>query len=159
MAERVQEGSTWKCSACGGKIRSDAPHCKHCKVMFEGEGIIKDAQPTKRKTNPLLVIGAIILVIVGSLYWLVATGPAIEGQTGRLNSGGAKVIAARDRATYDQLGALTPAEMVGNPNIILVNDGTPVLVLRVEPPRSQVRITDGEYAGQEVWVLTSWVVQ
>jgi hypothetical protein len=159
MAERIQDGNTWKCSACGGFVRSDSPHCKHCKAVFEGEGRASSAAPPKKRIHPLVAIGGIVLIVVAGLYWLVATGPVIEGQRGRLQSGGAQVIAARDRATYDQLGKLTPAEIVSNPNIILVNEGAGVVVLSVEPPRSQVRITDGKFAGQDVWVLTTWVVR
>lgn len=159
MAERIQEGTAWKCSVCGGFIRADATLCKHCKAVFTGEGIVRPAPAAKRKINPLVAIGVIALLIIGGLYLLISTGPAIEGQRGRLNSGGSRIIATRDRATYDQIGSLTPAQLINNPNIIFVNDGTSVVVLSVEVPRTQVRITEGEFVGEEVWVLTSWVAQ
>jgi hypothetical protein len=33
---RVQTGTAWKCSECGGAIAFDSPHCKHCKAVFAG---------------------------------------------------------------------------------------------------------------------------
>lgn len=157
MAERIQQGSAWTCSACGGFIRSDAPHCKHCKAVFTGEGVASQAaQPTKRTVNPLVAIGVIALLILGGLFWLVSTGPAVEGQTGRLNSGGGNILAARDRATFDRLGSMTTADLAGDPNVVVLASGTPVLVLSVEPPRSRVRVVS---SGEEVWVLTTWVVK
>jgi hypothetical protein len=64
MAERVQEGSAWTCSACGGAIRSDAPHCKHCKVVFEGAGQAVAPRPPQRMAIILsLIVGAVVLAV------------------------------------------------------------------------------------------------
>jgi hypothetical protein len=34
-ARRLQDGAAWKCSACGGVISADSPHCRHCKAIFD----------------------------------------------------------------------------------------------------------------------------
>jgi hypothetical protein len=49
--------------------------------------------------------------------------------------------------------------MLDNPNVVLLPDGTDVVVLKVIVPQTQVRVTSGEYAGQEFWILTTWVAK
>jgi hypothetical protein len=69
MAERIQEGATWKCSQCGGFIRSDSPHCKHCKVVFEGGSAslpttVSTPKPPQRLAIILsLIVGAVVLAV------------------------------------------------------------------------------------------------
>src|SRR5687768_12966448 len=62
MAERIQAGSAWKCSACGGAIRSDAPHCKHCKVVF-GPAAAAPKPPQRTAIILSLLVGAVVLAV------------------------------------------------------------------------------------------------
>jgi hypothetical protein len=61
MAERVQEGNAWKCSACGGAIAVDSPHCKHCKVVFGPAAAPKPPQRTAIILS--LIVGAVVLAV------------------------------------------------------------------------------------------------
>jgi|SRR6185436_20564960 len=112
---------------------------------------------TRKGLHPLLVIGVGILIIAALLYWLLATGPAIEGQQGRIVGDGPSVLAAADQATFSQLGKVGVEQLSvweGEGKIALIPVGTRVQVLAVDAPRSRIRILD---TGKEYYVLTTSV--
>ena len=105
----------------------------------------------------LIVLGGGILLIGALLYWLVATTPPIENQRGVIVGDG-PVLAAIDRETFGQLGRVSVAQLGAwqtEGKVFLVAPGTPVLVIAVQVPRSQVRVLGGPYQGKELHVQTT----
>jgi hypothetical protein len=91
---KVQEGATWKCSECGGFVRQDAPHCKHCKAVFGGAisaatpAVAIPAVPQRsRAQNFAIALACVVGACIG-LWWLV-------GQLG-----GSPGVAPRTSSTY-----------------------------------------------------------
>lgn len=112
-------------------------------------------QPKPGLLRPLLVVGAGMLVLLGFLYWFISTGPAVEGQQGRIVGGGASVLAAADPVTFGQLGAVSTAQLATweqEGKVALLPVGTRVLVLEVSAPRSRIRVLE---TGKEYYVLTT----
>lgn len=113
-----------------------------------------EATKPRKGPHPLLVIGVGVVVILGALYWFLSTGPAIEGQQGRIVGDGASVLAAADQATFSQLGTVGVEQLAAweqEGKVALIPVGTRVLVLSVDVPRSRVRILK---TGKEYYVQT-----
>lgn len=94
----------------------------------------------RKGLHPLLVIGLGVIVILSAIYWLVATGPIIEGQQGKIIGGEVSVLAAADETTFNQMGAATTAQLSQwqtEGKVLLLPVGTRVLVL--DCPRHVVR--------------------
>lgn len=112
---------------------------------------------TKPKRNPLLLIALAVVVIAGIVYYLMAAGPVIEGQQGKIIGSGPSVLAAADMATFDQMGSVAATQLTQwetEGKVALLPVGTRVLVLDVSAPRSKVRVLD---TGKEYYVLTTAV--
>jgi hypothetical protein len=106
------------------------------------------------------------LAIIWSLSFLVAGcgGSAYPriGENGEIHSTGdaGEVLTAVDRAADDEMNSAIGAndtmglqQMVAAGKVLQVKNGTKVLVIDLTSDETRVRILEGEYAGQAVWVL------
>jgi hypothetical protein len=110
----------------------------------------------------LLFVVAVALAIIG-LVGLVHMGIEPDGGAvlARIATySGAATIGARSAADFDAIRETAPealAQMGDADRLLLIDHGTRVEVLREEPPRAQVRILSGAYAGATVWVSAEFL--
>jgi hypothetical protein len=147
-----------------GFVWSDAPFCQHCKAVFVRVMAYTGLARQRRELCVAVFRGVVLLAIGAGLLWFLVIVPLVE-RPGRVDLYGSKpmrgISAADftegvfDLSTLDSMrnfGSVVKLQQEGK--LIFVHHNTPVVVLDTQPPRSLVRITEGVYAGKEVWIRT-----
>jgi hypothetical protein len=168
------EASRVQCPHCGATI-STARFCSACgrELAAATQSVAAaPAQPRKRRLSPLMFTVISVALIGMFCIFLSVTGlglkllnewspTRIEGMDGHLQSGGDKVLVARDQAALDTLrtaGTAQLADLDARGQVFLTPAGTRILVLDAGATY-RVQILDGEHVGAIGYVPAAFVTR
>lgn len=126
---------------------------------------VASVPPAVPKKRPGVIAYALVtlgFLAVCSLLWfgLFVSGPPVEGSEGRIVIDTNTTLAAHDRATFESLRRLPVEEiarLVDQGKVVQVARGTRVKMIEIDGTRSHVQFLDGEHAGTDGWVATTFV--